>query len=113
MLLSTVEAMADFTGQNYLQNKIPYVDAPTPNVKISPLYNPGLSYEFYLEPFMIPAILHLLLCCCVAFAVGQELKFNTTEQWLNQHSIFKALLSKKFDLCTDFLPHGHGHGCSG
>lgn len=94
MLLSTVEAMADFTGQNYLQNKIPYVDAPTPNVKISPLYNPGLSYEFYLEPFMIPAILHLLLCCCVAFAVGQELKFNTTEQWLNQHSIFKALLSK-------------------
>ena len=36
MLLSTVEAMADFTGQNYLQNKIPYIDAPTPNVKISP-----------------------------------------------------------------------------
>ncbi|MFC6167745.1 ABC transporter permease [Acinetobacter terrestris] len=94
MLVSTVEAMADFTGQNYLQNKIPYIDAPTPNVKISPLYNPGLSYEFYLEPFMIPAILHLLLCCCVAFAVGQELKFNTTEQWLNQHSIFSALLAK-------------------
>ena len=94
MMLSTVEAMADFTGQNYLQNKIPYLDAPTPNVKISPLYNPGLSYEFYLEPFMIPAILHLLLCCCVAFAVGQELKFNTTEQWLNQHSIFSALLAK-------------------
>ncbi|WP_445660315.1 ABC transporter permease [Acinetobacter sp. F16] len=94
MLLSTVEAMADFTGQNYLQNKIPYVDAPTPNVKISPLYNPGLSYEFYLEPFMIPAILHLLLCCCVAFAVGQELKFNTTEKWLNQRTIFSALLAK-------------------
>lgn len=94
MLVSSLQAMADFTGQNYLQNKIPYVDAPTPNVKISPLYNPGLSYEFYLEPFMIPAILHLLLCCCVAFAVGQELKFNTTEQWLNQHSIFSALLAK-------------------
>ncbi len=94
MLLSTVEAMADFTGQNYLENKIPYLDAPTPNVKISPLYNPGLSYEFYLEPFMIPAILHLLLCCCVAFAVGQELKFNTTGKWLNQHSIFSALLAK-------------------
>ena len=94
MLVSTVEAMADFTGQNYLQNKIPYLNAPTPNVKISPLYNPGLSYEFYLEPFMIPAILHLLLCCCVAFAVGQELKFNTTEKWLNQRTIFSALLAK-------------------
>ena len=43
---------------------------------------------------MIPAILHLLLCCCVAFAVGQELKFNTTTQWLNQNELFYALLSK-------------------
>jgi len=94
MLLSTLEASIDFTRQNYLANSLPYLDIPTPNVKISPLYNPNLSYEFYLEPFMIPAILHLLLCCCVAFAVGQELKFNTTAQWLNQHSIFSALLSK-------------------
>ena len=94
MLFSTLEASIDFTRQNYLANSLPYLDIPTPNVKISPLYNPNLSYEFYLEPFMIPAILHLLLCCCVAFAVGQELKFNTTAQWLNQHSIFSALLSK-------------------
>lgn len=94
MLLSTLEATIDFTRQNYLANSLPYLDIPTPNVKISPLYNPSLSYEFYLEPFMIPAILHLLLCCCVAFAVGQELKFNTMGQWLNQHSIFSALLSK-------------------
>lgn len=94
MLVSTLEASIDFTRQNYLANSLPYLDIPTPNVKISPLYNPSLSYEFYLEPFMIPAILHLLLCCCVAFAVGQELKFNTTGQWLNQHSIFSALLSK-------------------
>ncbi|OTG68187.1 multidrug ABC transporter permease [Acinetobacter sp. ANC 4470] len=94
MLFSTLEATIDFTRKNYLANSIPYLDIPTPNVKISPLYNPSLSYEFYLEPFMIPAILHLLLCCCVAFAVGQELKFNTTRQWLNQHSIFSALLSK-------------------
>lgn len=94
MLLSTVQAAADFGGRDYLENKIPYLDAPAPNVKISPLYNPGLNYEFYLEPYMIPAILHLLLCCCVAFSVGQELKFKTADQWLNQHSLFSALLSK-------------------
>lgn len=94
MLLSTVQAAADFGSRNYLENKIPYLDAPAPNVKISPLYNPGLNYEFYLEPYMIPAILHLLLCCCVAFSVGQELKFQTADQWLNQHSLFSALLSK-------------------
>ncbi|OTG83668.1 ABC transporter permease [Acinetobacter sp. ANC 4648] len=94
MLVSTLEAMVNFTGQNYLENTIPYLDIPTPHVKISPLYNPSLSYEFYLEPFVIPAILHLLLCCCVAFAVGQEFKFNTTTQWLNQKGLFRALLSK-------------------
>lgn len=94
MLLSTVQAAADFGGRDYLENKIPYLDAPAPNVKISPLYNPGLNYEFYLEPYMIPAILHLLLCCCVAFSVGQELKFQTADQWLNQHSLLSALLSK-------------------
>jgi ABC-2 type transport system permease protein len=43
---------------------------------------------------MIPAILHLLLCCCVAFSVGQELKFNTAQQWLHGQTLFSALLSK-------------------
>ncbi|WP_353141593.1 ABC transporter permease [Acinetobacter pragensis] len=94
MLLGTLQASAEFMGKNYLENKIPYLDAPTPNVKISPLYNPGLNYEFYLEPYMIPAILHLLLCCCVAFSVGQELKFQTAQQWLQGQSLFSALMSK-------------------
>lgn len=94
MLLSTVEAMADYAGESYLKNTIPYLDVPTPHVKISTLYNPNLSYEFYLEPFMIPAILHLLLCCCVAFSVGQEFKFHTAQNWLNNQSAFKAILSK-------------------
>lgn len=102
MLLSTLQASAEFMGQDYLENKIPYLDAPTPNVKISPLYNPGLNYEFYLEPYMIPAILHLLLCCCVAFSVGQELKFNTAAQWLQGQSLFSALMSKNLTYIVIF-----------
>lgn len=94
MLISTLQALADFTGHNYLENQIPYLNAPTPNIKISPLYNPELSYEFYLEPYMIPAILHLLLCCCVAFSVGQELKFGTTKTWLDGQNLWLTLLSK-------------------
>lgn len=94
MLISTLQALADFTGHSYLQNQIPDLNAPTPNIKISPLFNPGLSYEFYLEPYMIPAILHLLLCCCVAFAVGQELKFGTTKIWTTGQNVFLALFSK-------------------
>lgn len=94
MFVSTLQALANFMGQDYLENTLPALDVPTPNVKISPLYNPELNYEFYLEPYMIPAILHLLLCCCVAFSVGQELKFKTTGQWLHQQSLFSALLAK-------------------
>ena len=94
MLSSTLRALADFSGQNYLEQRLPYFDSPTPNVKISTLYNPSLSYEFYLEPYMIPAILHLLLCCCVAFSVGQEFKFCTAPDWLKGQSQFTALLSK-------------------
>ncbi len=94
MLIGTLEAIADFMGRSYLANQLPYFEAPTPHVKISPLYNPGLSYEFYLEPFMVPAILHLLLCCCVAFAVGQELKNRSVKSWVHHQTIFSALISK-------------------
>lgn len=96
MLSSTLQALANFTGRDYLNNRLPYLEAPSPHVKISALYNPGLNYEFYLEPYMIPAILHLLLCCCVAFSVGQEFKFQTEKSWL-QSGIWQALLSK--NLC--------------
>lgn len=94
MLVSTLSALAEFSGQQYLGTALPYVDAPTPHVKISPLYNPQLNYEFYLEPYMVPAILHLLLCCCIAFAVGQEIKRHTLESWLQSSGLWSALLSK-------------------
>lgn len=94
MLLGTFSGMADFAGESYLGNLLPYLSMPTPNVKISTLYNPNLSYEFYLEPFVIPAILHLLLCCCVAFAIGQELKRKTVTSWANSNDYIRALFAK-------------------
>lgn len=94
MVLSSLQAIAEFSGQQYFDNVLPYLDTPTPNIKISPLYNPQLNYELYLEPYMIPAILHLLLCCCVAFSVGQELQRHTQQDWLNNSTLWSALISK-------------------
>ena len=94
MLVSTLQALAEFTEQHYLVNRLPYIQAPTPQIKISPLYNPQLNYELYLEPYVILAVLHLLLCCCVAFSVGQELKRQTLTSWISNSSIWMALLSK-------------------
>lgn len=94
MLVSTLQALAEFTEQHYLVNRLPYIQAPTPQIKISPLYNPQLNYELYLEPYVILAVLHLLLCCCVAFSVGQELKRQTLTSWISNSSIWMALVSK-------------------
>ena len=94
MFVSSLEGIQDYMRQHYLVRHIPELELPTATVKISPLYNPDLNYEFYLEPYMIPAILHLLLCCCVAFSVGQELKFNTTTTWVMGASAWRALITK-------------------
>ncbi|ALH96568.1 ABC transporter permease [Acinetobacter equi] len=94
MLKSTLEATTNFMGTEYLENDLPYLNIPTPNLKFSLLFNPNFNYEFYLEPYLIPAIFHLLLSCCVAFSVGQELKLKTTSQWLNHQSFATAILSK-------------------
>lgn len=72
MLVSVLQATSSYLGHDYLSQQIPDIHVPTPHVKISTLYNPGLNYEFYLQPLMVPAILHLLLCCCVAFTVGHH-----------------------------------------
>ncbi|MEB3753461.1 ABC transporter permease [Acinetobacter sp. MD2(2019)] len=93
MQLATYQASLSYLQEDYLKNSLPYLDAPLPHLKVSALYNPSLSYEFFLEPFIIPAMLHLLLCCTVAFSVGQELKRKTVDTWLNT-STFNALLGK-------------------
>lgn len=94
MQLSALRGLAEFGQDDYLASLIPSVDSPLPHLKISTLYNPNLNYEFYLEAFMVPAILHLLLCCCVAFAVGQEFKYNTQYDWLKQGSVISNLMAK-------------------
>lgn len=94
MLISTLNGMAEYLGQSYLANTLPYLDVPTPHIKISTLYNPSMSYELFLEPFMVPAVLHLLLCCCVAFAIGQEFKRKTVYEWVSSKQVISSLLGK-------------------
>ncbi|MBF7682680.1 ABC transporter permease [Acinetobacter sp. B5B] len=94
MLQSTAEATIDFLKNNHFRNNIPYLDISTPHIKISPLFNPTLNYELFLEPFLIPALLHLIICCSISFSVGQEIKFKTIRQWLDHTSFSQAIFAK-------------------
>ena len=102
MQRSTIEAMADFVRNGYLRQNIPALQGPMPGIKLSALYNPDMSYELFLEPFVVPAVLHLLLCCCVAFAIGQEQKRGTTQTWLQAASLSQALFGKILVYVTVF-----------
>ncbi|MCH7336061.1 ABC transporter permease [Acinetobacter sp. NIPH 2699] len=94
MQTSTLNAIGDYLGNSYLTNKIPYAEFPTPHVKVSMLYNPSMSYELFLEPFIVPAVLHLLLCCCIAFAIGQEFKRHTFTEWVGSTHIVSRFFAK-------------------
>lgn len=103
MLVSSLRAIVEFGREDYFVKKLPHLNTPKPHVKISTLYNPNLSYEFFLEPFLVPAILHLLLCCCVAFSIGQEFKRQTVSAWLAKSNVFSALWGKVLVYVIIFL----------
>lgn len=90
---STKSAIKEFISTNHLGALLPHPTGNVPHIKASILFNPTLSYELFLEPFLVPAILHLLLCCLVAFAIGQEFKEHTIKQWLGTSPI-AALFGK-------------------
>ena len=85
--------IGDFIKEHHLTQLLPHLPTNTPHIKMSVLFNPNLSYELFLEPFLVPAVLHLLLCCLVAYAIGQEFSHQTTKAWLGTSPV-GALLGK-------------------
>ncbi|WP_026470549.1 ABC transporter permease [Alkanindiges illinoisensis] len=76
---------------------IPPIDFNLPTIQVTALYNPQLSYELFLEPFAVTAILHLLLACCVATSIGRDFINGSDRKFLNPKtatSIFSLLMGK-------------------
>ncbi|WP_265571040.1 ABC transporter permease [Sphingomicrobium nitratireducens] len=55
--------------------------ANPPRVSVALLGNPGASFEWYLQALVDPAILHLLVACATAMAMGRELKNGRLGEW--------------------------------
>lgn len=68
------------------------------NIQSRGIGNPSLNYGIYLGNSFIPAVLQLMILLATAFALGQEVKYRTSQRLMRMAdgSIIKALFGKLF-----------------
>ena len=73
-------------------------------IDMHPLNNPEVNYNVYLSTSLIPGCLMLFFFLITAYALGTELKFNSSKRWmaLAGNNITVALIGK---LLPHFLIH--------
>lgn len=69
---------------------VPTIRMEIPGIAVTPLYNPQFSYELFVEPFAVTAVLHLILACCVAASVAAGFDPQSKQERL----VFAALTGK-------------------
>lgn len=73
---------AELTPEIARTRNIPFARLSTPHVQSTVLFNPQLSYEWFLEALLQPGVLHLMMSCVVVMAVGRELRDGSSTEWL-------------------------------
>ena len=63
-------------------HNVPAVRLEAPRIQATVLFNPQLSYEWFLEALLQPGILHVLLSCAVVVALGRDLQPGALQAWL-------------------------------
>lgn len=74
---------AQIRPQLMRSHNIPAVRLEAPRVQATILFNPQLSYEWFLEALLQPGILHVLMSCAVVVALGRELQPGALGTWLH------------------------------
>jgi ABC-2 type transport system permease protein len=72
---------------------LPLPHLAAPHVQSTVLYNPQLSYEWFLEALLQPGVLHLMMSCVIVMAIGRELAEGTARDWLGERPLI-ALAGK-------------------
>lgn len=65
---------AQLLPQRLRDRNLPAVRIQMPRVQPTVLFNPQLSYEWFLEALLQPGILHVLMSCVIVVAIGRELE---------------------------------------
>lgn len=74
------------------------------SIDLHPINNPEIDYNVYLSTSMIPGCLMLFFFLITAYSIGTELKFGTSQEWMNlaDNNVGVALIGK---LLPHFLVH--------
>lgn len=76
-------------------HNLPSVRLTAPTVQSTVLFNPGLSYEWFLEALIQPGVLHLMMSCAIVVTIGREFRDATFAAWIAApREIVPALLGK-------------------
>ena len=74
-------------------------------IQSHPVYNPDMNYAVYLsQPFLF-VLLQVIILLVTVYAVGSEMKFGTSEEWLRvaRGNIFTAVLGKMIPYTVVFI----------
>lgn len=85
---------ADIAPELAKTRNLPLARLSTPRIQSTVLFNPQLSYEWFLEALLQPGVLHLMMSCVVVMAVGRELRDGTVSEWLGSGAPALALAGK-------------------
>ncbi|PZR36665.1 ABC transporter permease [Caulobacter segnis] len=93
------EAIGGLSGQiaPRLQriHNLPQARFTPPAVQATVLFNPGLSYEWFLEALIQPGVLHLMMSCAIVVTIGREFRDATFKTWIAApREVAPALLGK-------------------
>lgn len=76
-------------------HNVPVVRLEAPRIQATVLFNPQLSYEWFLEALLQPGILHVLLSCAVVVALGRDLRPDALQDWIRAGGGAMAALAGK------------------
>ena len=81
------------------------VRLPAPPVSVNILANPQASFEWYLQALVDPAVLHLLVACAAAMAMGRALHDRSLADWRWRAEVVQARSRASYcHMCWSPLP---------
>ncbi|MEG2791479.1 MAG: ABC transporter permease [Odoribacter sp.] len=77
-------------------------------VDTNPLHNPWVSYAIYLANILMPAFVCMFAMFTAVFSISEEVKNNTSQEWLDlgHHSIVLSLTGKLLPQTFIFIATG-------